>query len=68
MRIKEACEILSDAGIGVCANHAAFSSSRRGIHGAPTYKVYMPGATTPQIMKLGQVRELAINFLSSQQL
>lgn len=60
MTIKEAGEILGKAGISVFNNHASFSSSRRGIHGAPTYRVYMPGATRPQVLNLRQVRELAL--------
>jgi hypothetical protein len=60
MTISQARQILGQAGIGVINNHASFSSSRRGIHGAPTYRVYIPGATEPQILKLNQVRELAL--------
>ena len=59
MNISEARQILDEAGIGVINNRPSFSSSRRGIHGAPTYRVYMPGATEPTILKLNQVRELA---------
>lgn len=62
MTINEACTILGQAGIGICNNRCAFSSSRRGIHGAPTYRVYMPGAAEPQIMKLNQVRQLALSL------
>ena len=59
MTIAEAREILAQDGIEVHNNRAAFSSSRRGIHGAPTYRVYFPGATEPKILKLAQVRDLA---------
>jgi|GEM_PF-1086706 len=60
MTINEALSILGEAGIGVINNRAAFSSSRRGIHGRPTYRVYLPGAAKPQVCTLRQVRELAI--------
>jgi hypothetical protein len=63
MTISDAFTIIGQAGIGICNNRASFSSSRRGIHGAPTYRVYMPGATEPQIMKLNQVRQLALSLL-----
>jgi len=59
MNITEAREILAQAGISVYNNHASYSSSRRGVHGGATYRVYMPGATEPKILKLRQVRELA---------
>ena len=59
MTISEARKILDRAGIAVFSNHASSSSSRRGIHGAPTYRVYLPGAKHPEIMKLNQVRALA---------
>lgn len=60
MTINEAGAILGEAGIGVFINHAAFGSSRRGIHGGATYRVYMPGASQPQVMTLRQVRQLAL--------
>jgi hypothetical protein len=63
MTISQAREILNAAGIGIHNNHPAHSSSRRGIHGAATYQVYLPGAEGPQIMKLPQVRELAASYL-----
>ncbi|AZB50532.1 hypothetical protein [Synechococcus phage S-H1] len=61
MTISEARHILSQAGISVYNNRVAHASSRRGIHGAATYRVYLPGAKQPQIMKLHQVRALAHN-------
>ncbi len=60
MTINEARSILDQAGIGVVNNRASFSSSRRGIHGRPTYRVYLQGATEPQVMTLPQVRSLAL--------
>jgi len=59
MTISEARQILNNAGINVYNNRPAFRSSRRGIHGTPTYRVYMPGAEQPKILKLHQVRDLA---------
>ena len=59
MTISEARKILDHAGITVYNNRAAYSSSRRGIHGGATYRVYLPGAEQPEIMKLNQVRDLA---------
>ena len=59
MTITEAREILAQAGIEVYNNRASHSSSRRGIHGTPTYRVYKPGASEPEILKLNQVRNLA---------
>jgi hypothetical protein len=59
MTIAQARQILSQAGYGVFNNRASFSSSRRGIHGRPTYRVYAPGADQPVVMTLQQVRELA---------
>ena len=59
MTITEAREILAQAGIDVYNNRASHSSSRRGIHGAPTYRVYKPGADKPEILKLNQVRDMA---------
>ncbi len=58
MTITEAREILAQAGIDVYNNRASHSSSRRGIHGAPTYRVYKPGADKPEILKLNQVRDM----------
>jgi hypothetical protein len=60
MTISQARNILDKAGIGVVNNRASYSSSRRGIHGRPTYRVYLPGATEPQVLNLAQVRELAL--------
>jgi hypothetical protein len=59
MTITEAREILAQAGIDVYNNRASYSSSCRGIHGAPTYRVYKPGADKPEILKLNQVRDMA---------
>jgi hypothetical protein len=63
MTISQAREILNAAGIGIYNNNSTHSSSRRGIHGAATYRVYLPGSEQAQIMKLPQVRELAANYL-----
>lgn len=59
MTIKDAREILAQNGIEVYTNHASFGSSRRGIHGGATYRVYLQGATEPTVMTLAQVRQLA---------
>lgn len=64
MTITEAREILTQAGIGVYNNRPSSSSSRRGIHGAPTYRVYLPGSPEPQIMKLNQVRDFAASLFT----
>ena len=59
MTINEARSILGQNGIDVYTAHASFGSSRRGIHGRPTYRVYLPGSTEPQVLTLPQVRQLA---------
>jgi hypothetical protein len=62
MTLSQARRILDQAGITVVNNRPSFSSSRRGIHGGPTYRVYRPGDTfaQAQVMTLVQVRQLAL--------
>jgi len=59
MTIEQAKAILGQVGYGIVNNRPAFGSSRRGIHGRPTYRVYAPGSTQPVLMTLPQVRQLA---------
>jgi len=64
MTISQARKILDQAGYAVVNNRPGFGSSRRGIHGAPTYRVYAPGASEPTLMTLPQVRQLACDQIA----
>ena len=66
MDIKRARDILTAAGYTVVNNRASFSSSRRGIHGKPTYRVYRPGSSEPEVWGLRQVREFALDLRAAQ--
>lgn len=66
MNIDNARNILSAAGYTVVNNSPSFSSSRRGIHGKPTYRVYRPGCGQPEVWGLRQVREFALDLRAAQ--
>lgn len=63
MTLAQAQEILGHLGYGVYRVPPATSSSRRGIHGAPKYRVYSPGSSGPMCMTLRDVRELASSLV-----